>query len=83
MQLVARTFTPTELADMREMKAGDHQQSSSPRLAALSNDTFNRVTKAVETAQTAYQAVNGMKFDAAAAKIAQMQTPAQGQAVAR
>jgi hypothetical protein len=85
MQLVARTFTPTELADMRDMKAGEHQQSSSPRLAALSNDTFNRVTKAVETAQTAYQAVNGMKFDAAAAKIAQMQAPAQvqGQAVQR
>ncbi len=80
MQLVSRTFTPTELADMREMKAAEHLKSSSLRLAALSSDMFMRVTKAVDTAQTAYQAVNGMKFDAAAAKIAQMQAPAQGQA---
>ena len=77
MQLVARTFTPTELADIREMKGGEHQQSSSPRLAALSNDAYNRVTGAVANTQAAYQAVNGMKFDAAAAKIAQMQAPAQ------
>ena len=84
MQLVSRTFTPTELADLREMKGGEHLQSSSPRLAALSNETFTRITGAVAAAQTAYQAVNGMKFDAAAAKIAQMQVaPAQGQAVGR
>ena len=83
MQLVAHTFTPSELADMRDMKTGEHLQSSSPRLAALSDDTFKRISGAVATTQTAYQAVNGMKFDAAAAKIAQMQAPAQGQSVAR
>ena len=65
------------------MKAGDHQQSSSPRIAALATDTFDRITKAVASAQTAYQAVNGMKFDAAAAKIAQIQAPAPGKALAR
>jgi hypothetical protein len=83
MQLVARTFTPAELADLREMKGGEHQQSSSPRLAALSNDAYNRLSSAVSTTQTAYQAVNGMKFDAAAAKIAQMQTPGQAQTIGR
>ena len=83
MQLVARTFTPTELADLREMKGGEHQQSSSPRLAALSNDAYTRLSGAVATTQAAYQAVNGMKFDAAAAKIAQMQAPAPSQAVSR
>lgn len=83
MQLVARAFTPTELADLREMKGGEHQQSSSPRLAALSNDAYTRLSGAVATTQSAYQAVNGMKFDAAAAKIAQMQAPAQAQAVGR
>lgn len=82
MQLVTRTFTPSEFADLREMKGGEHLQSSSPRLAALSNDAYNRLSGAVATAQAAYQAVNGMKFDAAAAKIAQMQAPAQGQAQA-
>jgi hypothetical protein len=84
MQLVSRTFTPTELAELRDLKPGEHQQASSPRLGALSTDMFKRLTGAVATAQTAYQVVNGMKFDAAAAKIAQMQAPpAQGQAVAR
>jgi hypothetical protein len=79
MQLVTRTFTAAELADLREMKGGEHQQSTSPRLAALSNDAFTRLTGAVAGTQIAYQAVNGMKFDAAAAKIAQMQAPAQSQ----
>ena len=83
MQLVTRTFTPAELADLREMKGGEHQQSSSPRLAALSNDTYTRLSGAVATTQTAYQAVNGMKFDAAAAKIAQMQAPTQAQTMGR
>ena len=83
MQLVARTFTPSELADLREMKGGEHLQSSSPRLAALSNDAYNRLSVAVATTQAAYQAVNGMRFDAAATKIAQMQAPAQSQAMGR
>ena len=83
MQLVTRTFTPAELADLREMKGGEHQQSTSPRLAALSNDAYTRLSAAVATTQTAYQAVNGLKFDAAAAKIAQMQTPAQSQSMGR
>jgi hypothetical protein len=83
MQLVTRTFTPAELADLREMRGGEHQQSSSPRLAALSNDAYDRLSTAIATTQTAYQAVNGMKFDAAAAKIAQMQTPAQAQTIGR
>ena len=83
MQLVARTFTPAEAADLREIKGGEHQQSSSPRLAALSNDAYNRLSTAVATTQAAYQAVNGMKFDAAAAKIAQMQAPAQAQTMGR
>ena len=83
MQLIARTFTPAEAADLREIKGGEHQKSSSPRLAALSNDAYNRLSTAVAATQTAYQAVNGMKFDAAAAKIAQMQAPAQAQTMGR
>ena len=68
---------------MREIKGGEHQQSSSPRLAALSDDAYTRLSGAVANTQAAYQAVNGMKFDAAAAKIAQMQAPAQSQAQSR
>jgi hypothetical protein len=45
---------------MREIKAGDHQQASFPRLAVLGNDEFKRITTAVATTQSAYQAVNGM-----------------------
>ena len=83
MQLVTRTFTQAELADLREMKGGEIKQSSSPRLAALSDDAYTRLSGAVANTQAAYQAVNGMKFDTAAAKIAQMQTSVSSQAPSR